>query len=1153
VENVGCQFYSRNQQFCNDGVGFTGDGMPGDQYTPDALGAREACCACGGGQKIKVPFPPATLTEDECVAKCLNMLDCTGLMHASLNGSHHIAGECWIGTYVNPHKDVSMPSDRLWMLDKVEVVAPTVIQDFCDDEVFYNATSKVTSSWADKFNRTCQDYRLMGFCNTVGINFTWTKANISNASNITNHSDRSSFREFYPYHGKGWDFLNISGEGGETFDKVQGLFGAAPAACCGCGKIAKPLGYKTFVRRHGNITIFPDSIADLLCSPDLQNYLSPFASSSTCVEPMQETVDDRGHRRCCVNPNASVPLLVERCTSTTCTDRSDPMKIVDYNLSSTHGWVIADGLSLRDSEAAGLPGQTVRLFSTQPIFGKPVDGAVSMQGAILRPIVEGKIFDIQIRSRGAGYIADPYAILWPIKRPENHNSSMWADNDAHTSFKDARITFAIGFPGDVEGTFDGRNVNYMCGTAPPSERGMCITNPYGQGFGACISLTRARGARLAASTSVIDFTNVTDLDTTGASHLVAFRIHDIQFLAVANYFNRSKLVLEGQSEFPFSSPTWQQNIDHARQTKSQLFRLSASSEGLVEAELVQEFETISASHVSHSIVDGYHMLAFAQEVAETSAVFAFHTSTPVDRLFSGSAPEKFELIQRPPTRGARSMHSFTANAQNGGESFFVVAQTGDAQQCALEGDFSLTPLCGVNGSGTAGSGRVRLGMAFDLNLTQAQSMMLRWNGSRLNANNLIETLPSDLAGGQSFRSHAATELLPFQSRDGKEHVLILNLEDSEICRDHPAMNCTGKYSSDQSCSEPDSDGIRHCGRKRCFYDRAFKCDVCPRTCGTCDICNSALQDARKGHIIDRPLADLARLGLSAPCGSEAMIRTTPAGLIKCTDAADQCLACPVTCGKSAACITNLLGSAGANYGPSRTLLSHVTSVRHEKVAGLQGPSSVVVSPDGLHVYVGSYSGGSIACFNRNASTGLLIFNPIGGLLSLSAQNAAATPQAVPAQAPSCKNSADDCGGAGYLYHGLKKMILTSSGEFMYAVSFENGALHTLRRNATNGQLTPLGAPLIDGGVDDLGFTIDGLAGANDVFLSHDELNVYVAAFADQAIAVFARSDEIRQGGLLFRDRIKNGQRYILCAHGASFANLCILSNTLFLNSPLDTC
>jgi len=49
------------------------------------------------------------------------------------------------------------------------------------------------------------------------------------------------------------------------------------------------------------------------------------------------------------------------------------------------------------------------------------------------------------------------------------------------------------------------------------------------------------------------------------------------------------------------------------------------------------------------------------------------------------------------------MHSFTANAENGGENFFVVAQTGDAQQCALEDDFSLTPLCGVNGSGKAGS------------------------------------------------------------------------------------------------------------------------------------------------------------------------------------------------------------------------------------------------------------------------------------------------------------------------------------------------------------------------------------------------------------------------------------------------------------------
>ena len=94
---------------------------------------------------------------------------------------------------------------------------------------------------------------------------------------------------------------------------------------------------------------------------------------------------------------------------------------------------------------------------------------------------------------------------------------------------------------------------------------------------------------------------------------------------------------------------------------------------------------------------------------------------------------------------------------------------------------------------------------------------------------------------------------------------------------------------------------------------------------------------------------------------------------------------------------------------------------------------------------------------------------------------------------------------------------------MYAVSFDNSALHTLRRDNVTGRLTPLGHPLVDGGLDDAGNHIDGIAGANDVFLSHDERSVYVAGYKDQAVAYFKRSDGVRRG-LLFVDRVKNGER-----------------------------
>lgn len=327
-----------------------------------------------------------------------------------------------------------------------------------------------------------------------------------------------------------------------------------------------------------------------------------------------------------------------------------------------------------------------------------------------------------------------------------------------------------------------------------------------------------------------------------------------------------------------------------------------------------------------------------------------------------------------------------------------------------------------------------------------------------------------------------------------------------------------------------------CGQARCAPAKAYNCSRCPRTCGTCDVCNRVLHSLQQNPpvIQDRPVSDMLKLKISAlqaPCGTRSDAAAPFPNMLQdavgdwtCIPQARDCLACPVTCGIAQECIELLLSGAGANYGRSRTVVSHVTSVRHERVAGMQGPSSVAVSADGLHVYVASYSSGSILCFNRNTSTGFLVFNPQGGLLTTEAADAAASPLLPPAKAPSCLNSGDACGGDGYLYHGLKKMTMTSDGAVMYAVSFERGALHTLRRDNATGKLTPLGAPLLDGGVDDAGSVIDGLAGANDVFLSHDERSVYVAASADQAVAYFMRSDTVRQDGLLFIDRVKNGER-----------------------------
>ena len=1158
-KNSGCDKY--DQYKCNDGIDTLG------YLTPDASLAKQICCVCGGGEQAVLP---TDASEQECMSKCLQMETCTAIVHAPFSASPSIAGECWIGSYESPD-----PDSRLWLVKDVQYRAPEPIQRFCNDSTFKNSSN---GQWMDRFNRTCIDYRRFGLCGPDGVNFTWV-ANVSNSSNSSNWTNLIALQTpsrtiFYPNYGMAWDFLNGNGTSGQSFDAVQGAFGSASDACCGCGKRAEPLGYNVFARRHGNITLFPKSVQDLLCSPDAHNYLS--SSNADCILPM-ELVDNNGILLCCIKRNTSFPILVENCQSSKCTASSDNMTILDYkfplrlvNINGTLRWtqgiVIADGYDLRYKSSVLPAGHSVRLASVKPVFGTAdIDYPVTMHGAILRPIVEGRIFDVQIKNRGSSYTADPHLIVWPIKRQEHHNSSWWIENDVltHYFFKKALLRFEVGFPGDIEGTFDGTNMEYMCASAP--SRSTCMKNPFGDGFGPCLALTRASGGALAASTSILDFANETILDTAGASGLVAFRIRDVQYLAVANYLNRSQMKLDGPSSRPFSSPMWEQNYDYARKAKSQLFRLAAKSNGRLETELVQEFETVSAHHVSYSVIDGYHVLAFAQEVSETSALFALLANPSAETLFiAGKA--RFKLIQRPPTRGARTIKAFTAVADMGGASFFLVAQTQNALECADQDVFSTTPLCGANGSASA---QLPLGNALDLNVEPAQSLMLRWNGTQVQGTNVLETLPRDLAGSQAFRSHEAIDFVPVRSREGSDHVVLINFEDAETCQDNPGLDCAFKYMANaasgrkrcvlrvdnevlmgnvtRTVGEFDSDTELDllinqkfnwlCGLDRCVHERAFRCDQCPVTCGTCKLCNKVFHEAKKGIVKDRPLEDLALLGLTVPCGAESMMDIEDPTQCAATSAARECLACPRTC-RTNGCIDKMLGGlitpraetrkiagyrAGGTYGISRKLLSHIASVRHEKVIGLQGPSSVLVSSDGLHVYVGSYSQGSIICFHRNTSTGLLIFNPNGGVLSKMVSAAAQSASAVADEAPTCENSADDCRGSGYLYHGLKKMVMTKDGGVMYAVSFDNSALHTLRRDNVTGRLTPLGAPLVDGGLDDAGNHIDGIAGANDVFLSHDERSVYVAGYKDQAVAYFKRSDGVRRG-LLFVDRVKNGER-----------------------------
>lgn len=157
-----------------------------------------------------------------------------------------------------------------------------------------------------------------------------------------------------------------------------------------------------------------------------------------------------------------------------------------------------------------------------------------------------------------------------------------------------------------------------------------------------------------------------------------------------------------------------------------------------------------------------------------------------------------------------------------------------------------------------------------------------------------------------------------------------------------------------------------------------------------------------------------------------------------------------------------------------------------KVAGLDGASSVAVSPDGKNVYVTSLGlhGDAIVTFTRGSGGALTFHDCI--------QNTG--------------NS--DCGaGADRTTAGLsgaKKVTVSPDGNNVYVVSQGSNAIVTFAR-AADGTLSSPSCIQETGATDcGAGNTAPGLDQPSDVVVSPDDKSVYVASAASNSVAAFTR-------------------------------------------------
>jgi len=210
-----------------------------------------------------------------------------------------------------------------------------------------------------------------------------------------------------------------------------------------------------------------------------------------------------------------------------------------------------------------------------------------------------------------------------------------------------------------------------------------------------------------------------------------------------------------------------------------------------------------------------------------------------------------------------------------------------------------------------------------------------------------------------------------------------------------------------------------------------------------------------------------------------------------------------------------LSRAGVTYGFSVNTESIVLkSKKEDKLLGLKGVNSIVVSRDGRHVYASSLFARSVVAFDRNAETGLIFYNPELGITQQVPDDGETWPF------PAC-NYSHDCLRVGYArpYQGLAEIAITDDGLNLYGVSSAFDAVYVWQRNTASGALSLI--RLVTDGMIDGGKLVDGLAGASSLFISHNSRSVYVTGSRDQSVAAFHRESN---GDLTYIDRIKNGER-----------------------------
>jgi len=234
-----------------------------------------------------------------------------------------------------------------------------------------------------------------------------------------------------------------------------------------------------------------------------------------------------------------------------------------------------------------------------------------------------------------------------------------------------------------------------------------------------------------------------------------------------------------------------------------------------------------------------------------------------------------------------------------------------------------------------------------------------------------------------------------------------------------------------------------------------------------------------------------------------------------------------------------------NRNAASGTLSYATVYKNgiDSVAGLEGAFDVLVSPDGLYVYVAAVTSDAVAVFSR-ADTGLLNFieaqtgitgmdgpnalaispegnqlfvgNANSGNLTVFSRDVASGQLSNP---QTLANGTEGISGFG----SVSGIAVSPAGDHVYVTSSGNSNSVVILNRDANGGLTFNQAILDNAG------SVDGLGGAEDIVVTADGTYAYVAGANDSAFTVFTRNPN---GSLDFVDFLRNGENGINGLGGA---------------------